>query len=351
MKRTKQSNGSGSVARYKNGWRARLTTTDGRRVAICAGTRDEAERRMRQTLVERDQGLPVITATTTVAEFAAQWLETKRPSWKHNTYLYNEGYVRVHILPVIGALTLARLTPAHLQTLYTRKRNEGMPPTSVHHLHAVLHGMLKCAVKWGMVTRNVADAVDPPRLIRRRMVPLDQDDVQRLLAGLNDHSLETLVILALNTGMRLGELLALRWRDIHLSERYIEVTATLLKDGKTSTPKTPGSQRRVALSETAIRALSHLERSLDRVFPFTHSQVDYRYSKIAHELTLPARRFHDLRHTFATLLLAKNVPAKIVQETLGHANISTTLDLYSHVSPSMQAEAARAIDEIMAFAE
>lgn len=179
------------------------------------------------------------------------------------------------------------------------------------------------------------------------MVTLNQADARRLLARLRGHRLEPLVVVALHTGMRLGELLALRWRDVHLGERYVEVTSTLQKDGRTVTPKTAGSRRRVALSDAAAEALSRLERSLDRVFPFTHAQVDAAYRKIADELNLPARRFHDLRHSFATLLLAAGRPAKIVSEMLGHSNISTTLDLYSHVTLSMQEDAARAMDSIM----
>jgi integrase len=242
---------------------------------------------------------------------------------------------------------------------------------TVRHLHAVLHGALDDAARWGLVARNVADLVAPPRAARKGMITLSPDQARALLDTTRGDRLEALYVLALTTGMRQGELLALRWRDVDLDRHTLHVTGSLLTtpDGwKISDPKTDSSRRRITLTATAVDALrrhrsAQNEERLrlggawednDLVFanevgrPIEVRNLMRRsFLPLLKQSGLPRIRFHDLRHTAATLLLGQGQHPKVVAEMLGHSRISTTLDLYSHVTPTMQREAADAMDAML----
>jgi integrase len=258
----------------------------------------------------------------------------------------------------------------HLQRLYKDRQGAGLSATSVHHLHAVVHRALDQAARWGYVARNVADLVTPPRMTRLQVHAFSPEESRTLLDAAQGNRLEALYVLALSTGMRQGELLALKWADIDLDGSMIQVKATLqrTRDGFAFLePKTAKSRRQVALTRAAVAALrrhkvSQLEERLrcpywqdaELVFasevgtPIEVSNLIRRsFQPLLAGAGLPRIRFHDLRHTAATLMLGQNVNVKVVSEMLGHSQIAVTLDLYSHVTPTMQRQAVEALDAVL----
>jgi integrase len=364
----KRANGEGSVYQRTDGrWCASVTTERGRQHFL-GRTRAEVARQLTGALDARDKGVLVTGPRQTVSDFFTQWLDAVRPALRPRTFVGYEQLVRLHVIPQIGALSLARLTPQHLQRLYASRLNAGLSSTTVNHVHALIHKALSNAVRWGLVHRNIADLVDPPRNRHFEIVTLSPDQARAFLAATAGHRLEALYVLAVTTGMRQGELLGLRWRDVDVDTGTLQIRGSMqaTPDGlRIMEPKTAGSRRRVALSKQPIDALRRHrvaqteERLLMRaeatelVFttaagrPITASILRRSFEPLLKRAGLPRMRFHDLRHTSATLLLGRGVHPKVVSEMLGHTRISTTLDLYSHVSMTMQQQAAEAFDAIL----
>jgi integrase len=235
----------------------------------------------------------------------------------------------------------------------------------------VLHRAFDAALRLGLVQRNVCDVVEVPRMRHYEMTTLSEEQVQHLLRAATGERLEALYVLALATGMRQGELLALTWRDVDLESASLHVRSTLhvTREGYVfAEPKTKLSRRTIALSPIAVNALRahrmrHVEErlragqaweDLDLVFPNSVGRpidgihlLKYRFYPLLAQAGLPRMRFHDLRHTSATLLLGRGVNPKIVSEMLGHSHVSVTLGIYSHVLPHMQLEAAKAMNEAL----
>ncbi len=343
----------------------------GKRKDFFGKTRAEVNEKLLAAMKNQRDGLPAVSERQTVRQFLTDWLETAKPSIRARTYTTYEGLIRLHAQPSIGKVVLSRLTPQHLQLLYSERLDKGLSPQSVRHLHAVLHRALEQAARWSLVHRNVADLVTPPRVQRHEMRTLDAEEARRLLEAARGDRFEALYVLALTTGMRLGELLALRWKDVDLDAGSLGVRGTLLrtKEGMTiSEPKTAGSRRHVSVGITAIEALRRhrvnqtAERLLkgpawkdnDLVFanevgkPVEDTNLRRRsFEPLLTRAAVPRIRFHDLRHTAATLLLGQGIHPKIVSERLGHSRVSITLDLYSHVTPTMQQQAVDAMEGIL----
>jgi integrase len=273
------------------------------------------------------------------------------------------------VVPSLGKVSVARLTAQQVQHLYSAKISDGLSTTTVHHLAMVLHKALGHAERLGLVARNVTELVDTPRMAHHELQVLDRDQVRRLLEAAREDRLGALYILAVSTGMRQGELLGLRWSDVDLDRGVVQVQATLQwgKQGSytLAAPKTRQSRRQITLTTVAHEALrAHRVRQAEERLAtgiargeddliFTSrggTALDGRnlartdFARLLKRAELPAIRFHDLRHTAATLLLGQGVNPKIVSEMLGHSKIGITLDIYSHVLPAMQQQAAAAMD-------
>jgi len=369
----KRGNNEGSVTRRPDGrWEARITLEDGKRKSFYAKTRQEAARKLAAALRDHDAGLPVVGDKQTLGQYLATWLDTMRPNVKPKTYRSYEQLVRVHILPLVGDVPLSKVGAQQVQLLYAKRLEAGSSTTTVHHVHAVLHRALATALRLGLVQRNVCDLVDPPRMRHYEMMVLTAPQVRTLLQAAKGHRLEALFVLALATGMRQGELLALKWADVDLEAATVTVRATLQhvrgRGFVFLPPKTKQSRRKVALPTTVVEALhQHHARQLnerkslglawedmDLVFtnqvgrPLDGVNVLRReLHPLLRRAGLPVIRFHDLRHTAATLLLSQGVNAKVVSEMLGHSDISITLGIYAHVLPDMQQHAAEAMNRIL----
>jgi integrase len=375
----KRANGEGSIRRRADGrYEAMVTLPDGKRKSFYGKTRAEASAALTAALRDLGQGVPIVAEKQTVAEYLAWWLNGAAHGLAPRTLTRYRAHVMRNIAPALGRIRLAKLSPQPIQALYAAKLEAGYAPGTVRQMHAVLRRALGEATRLGLVPRNVATLVKVPKPARHEMQVLSPDEARVLLAAVEGDRLEALYVLALTTGMRLGELLALRWSDIdlhaelHGTTSALHVRATLrFKNADTyffEPPKTPKSRRRIGLGTTSVEALrQHRARQLeerlaagaawrdeDLVFctPIggalcgNHlSERDFRV--LLARANLPRIRFHDLRHTCATLLLRRGVHPKVVSELLGHSTVTMTLDRYSHVLPDMQQAAMEAMDGLL----
>lgn len=365
----KRGNNEGSVTRRPDGlWEARITLGGGKRKSFYAKTRQEAARKLAAALRDQEAGLPVVGSAQTVEQYLLSWLAAVKPTIRDQTWRVYELRVRVHVIPTLGSTRITKLTAQQIQLLYAQKLEEGLSTTTVHHLHAVLHRAFDAALRLGVIQRSVLDMVEVPRMRHHEMKTLSGAQAQQLLATARGDRLEALYVVALATGMRQGELLALRWHDVDLDGASLQVRASVhyTKDGYVfAEPKTKYSRRRIALSQVAVAALrEHQMRQQaerlelgeawedhDLVFPNAVGKpldgtnlLHYWFYPLLKRAGLPRVRFHDLRHTAATLLLEHSINPKVVSEMLGHSHVSVTLGIYSHVMPHMQQQAADAMD-------
>ncbi len=342
------------------------TTSGPKRRAIYGKTRAEVAEKLTKAMADRDEGISFSAGKLTLGEYLRVWLEDSvKDSVKPATY---EGYARMvrnHIAPAFGGLKLKNLTPPHLRRLYKEKLDSGLGTRSVQYTHTTLHKALKQAADDGLIPRNVADSVKAPQLKRTEMKPLTSEQAKALLEAARGDRFEAMYVLAITAGLRQGELLGLKWEDMDLEAGKLQVRRTLYK-GNFTAPKTAKSRRTIKLTTRAVEALKrHREAQReegeqlaglwqDQGLIFTtqvgtpvnrHNLYSRNFKPLLEKAGLPHTvRFHDLRHTCATLLLSKNVNPKVVSEMLGHANVTVTLDTYSHVLPHMQDGAVDAMD-------
>jgi integrase len=370
----KRGNGEGSIRQRANGsWEARFTR-DGESKSLYAKTRQEAARKLAAALRDYDKGLPITRdERQTVKGFLTTWLEGKEATLDSpRTWDRYEEHVRLHLIPSLGRITLTKLTPQDVQRLYTEKLAAGLSSTTVHHMHAVLHTALETALRQGLVQRNVCDLVDAPRIRKQQMKIWTPEQARTFLAATTSEKLSALYILALSTGMRQAELFGLRWTDVDFDGKSLSVTTTVQRSRRVGTfvkePKTATSRRNIALTTQALEALkAHRAHQLEErlalgaawkdtglVFtdsiggPLRGNNVERRhFGPMMRKAGVPRIRFHDLRHTAATLMLLRGVHPKVVSEMLGHASVTITLNLYSHVLPNMQREAASAMEGVL----
>ncbi len=310
---------------------------------------------------EQQQGTLVTTSTQTMKEYLEHWLEeVKKPTIRVSSYVKYRKLLNSYLLPTIGKIQLQKLTPQHVQSLYARKLKEGLSPKTIQSIHGVLHGALDNAVKWNLIAKNVCDVVSSPRVPTTEKQVLTMQEAHTLLEQVRRHRLETILALALTTGMRRGEILALRWSDVNLEEGSIQVKHTVDYINHygyvESEPKTAKGRRKIMLSSFVVEMLNaHRsaqmearykagEKWIDKNLVFTGLLGDFFnpnyvlrvFKRVLVAAGLPDMTFHMLRHSAATILLSMGVHPKIVQEILGHSTINITLDTYSHILPSMQ---------------
>lgn len=355
---------------------------------LIAKTRPEARAKLTEALRDMDLGAPLVKdGRLTVERYLADWLERKRADLRPRTHRrYCE--LLAHVTRAVGGLALTKLTPTRIDRLYSALQTppegaeaEPLSSTTVHHLHVTLRQALDDAQRLGLVARNVADQLKGPRMRQTEMHDtLDLAQSRTLLEAARDDRLKALYVLALTTGMRQGELLALRWRDVDLEAGTLHLRGTLIylaREGhRIGPPKTARSRRRLDLDPVAVGALrrhkarqaeerlaagawvwghpSHGAPAPDLVFtneigwPLDGGRLLRAYFRpLLERAGLPIIRFHDLRHIAATLMLLQGVSPKVASERLGHSSVGITLDRYSHVLPGMQADAAAAVSRAL----
>lgn len=375
---TKRANGEGSkpIKRKDGRWMARYTayTSKGpKRKAVYGHTRDEASVKLHKALA----GGPIFDAENiTVGDYLERWLsDSVENSVKEGTFLSHRTHVRNHLTPAVGRMRLDKLTAAHLQSLYRAKLDDGFAAQTIVGIHSTVSKALKQAEKWDLIRKNPAANATPPRPQKTKMKALSSDEARRVLEAARGHRFYALWVLAITTGARHGELLALRWDDLTLRDGSGEMA--IQRSYSRSKPKREGGEtwamgttktgksRVVSLGDHTTEALKgrrnrQREEKLaygpdyqETGFVFTsakgtpvHQENSGKYWRDVARTAgiLDDVRFHDLRHTAATLALSSGVAAKVVQEMLGHTNISQTLDTYSHVLPTLQRNAANVLD-------
>ena len=323
-------------------------------------------------MTDRDDGLVFDTGSLTVGEYLELWLkDSVRGTVRQSTYEAYEYVTYPHIIPALGRVKLKSLTPTHVRGFYRDRLDSGLSGATVRKMHLVLQKALDQAVSDGLVPRNVVKGIRLLQTKKKEIQPLTPEQARILLDAAGDDRLEALYVLAVATGLREGELLALKWEDVELEDAVLRVRHTLTRTGGKVTlgpPKTKKSRRSVGLTQRAVEALrAHLSRQLEEmermgslyrpgglVFAneiggiINPSNLRNRsFKPLLKRAGLPHIRFHDLRHTCATLLLSRNVNPKVVSEMLGHSSITITLDTYSHVLPTMQESAVRALEEAL----
>jgi len=376
----KNANGEGSIYPPKRngkkvGYRGAywVHTADGpKRRYVTGKTRDEVHDKLIEALGNRAQGFTFDAGSLTVGEYLERWLkDAVQGTVRRSTYEVYGHMVHPHIVPGLGRIKLKDLNPAHVRGFYRDRLGTDLSPATVHKMHVVLHKALDQAIADGLIPRNAAKGVKVPQAKRKEIRPLTPEQAKTLLESARGDRLEALYVLALNTGLRQGELLALQWEDVELEDAVLRVRRTLTRTGgkvDVGPPKTNNSRRSVELTTGAVHALrAHLSRQLEEMERMgslyrpgglvianesggiiNPSNLRNRsFSRLLERAGLPKIRFHDLRHTCATLLLTKNVNPKIVSEMLGHSSVSITLDTYSHVLPTIQENAVRALEDAL----
>jgi integrase len=307
------------------------------------------------------------------------WLPAVEVGLRHSTVQGYRSAIRNYVVPRLGEILIQALTPDQLNAFYGDLLREGrckgkggLSPKTVHNVHVMLHKALHDAVRWSYLPRNVAEYSDPPKQTSsgKAMRTWTPEELRSFLAHVEDDSYFAAWVLASNTGMRRGEVLGLRWQDIDFDRRRLSIRQTIISvDYKVEVgePKTARGRRTVALDSrtvTALRAhratqnelkikLREAWEDLGLVFcqengsPLHPDRFTQMFDKHVRDSGLPRIRLHDLRHTHATLALAAGIHPKVVSERLGHSTVAFTMDVYSHAIPSMEAEAAETIANLV----
>ena len=339
-------------------------------------TKRECEAALHEVVSALRRGDLVEPSRRTLASFLRdEWLPAVQPpALRLSTWATYQTHFDAYVIPRIGEVELQRLTPAMLGTLYRKLQEEGRcrPPfgglelSTIKHTHAALHRALKDAVRWGYVVRNVADLVDSPKPKHTEMKYWTPDQLRTFLRTVRDDRLSGMWVLFATTGMRRGEVAGLRWVDVELEGGRLWVRLARVAVDRVvvlSEPKTDRGRRRVSLDKVTVAALVGWKqrqaaerefvgaRYVESGFVFTmpdgsaispHLLTDW-FEAWCKKAELPRIRLHDMRHSYATAALVAGVPAKVVSERLGHANIGITMDTYSHVMPALDVEAAELV--------
>jgi integrase len=310
---------------------------------------------------------------TTVAQFLERWLENTKANVAPRTHERYSEIVRKNIAPLIGAVILSKLKPAHISEAYAKALLEGrrdgtggLSPQSVLHMHRVLKRSLKQAVRWEILHRNPADAVESPKIEKRRMITYDMQQTATLLQALKGKRIYIPALLAVLCGLRRGEIAALRWRNVDLEKCSLAVVESVeqmngsvrlkeTKSGRVRTVALPLTVRDELKAHRLTQAQQMLKLgvrigddsfvcTLEDGSPMQPTFITHEWVRAIKSTALPRYRFHDLRHAHGTHMLASGTHIKVASERLGHSKVGITLDLYSHVLPGMQEDAAAKID-------
>ena len=329
-----------------------------------------AQVRLRELLTTLDKGIPLPSGKMTVGQHFDQWLNGYvKTNCSTRTIEGYQSIVDNHLGPTFGSLELKKLTPAVIQAYYGRTV-EKLTHRTVHHQHRVLSQSLKYAVRQGYLGRNPCDLVDPPRPVKKTMRTLTPAEVVNLLEVAQDSYFYPIIYTAVSSGLRQAELCGLRWRDLDLDLHSISVNQTLYKRaGKTvfKEPKSERSRRRVRMTPKLAAFLKEYKASrevfsltfgkvlsLDSLVftsitgePLNPSVLTHNFQRLALKAGVKGVRFHDLRHTFASLMFLRGAKPKVISEALGHASVAFTMDVYSHIIEGMQQDAMALLDGIL----
>jgi len=372
-------NGEGTIYQRKDGkWCGQITigtnpkTGKPKRKTFYGNTRKEVARKMTELKHKLFTGTYIEPSNMPLKEWLNRWIEGRKASLAFNTYDTYKRLIRNHINPEIGDIKLKDLNAREIQDLLNYKyedgqinREGGLSERTVKYIYTTLHAALDKAVTDKMITFNPCKGIDLPRddSEDEGLHTWTQKEVNRFLYKAKDYSYYILYFLALNTGMRQGELLGLQWEDIDFDNKLLEVRRQLDRRGKFKKLKTKSGKRTIPLTDEVIKTLkSHKIKQSENKLALGEAYNDYdlvgciengkpihwrnlyrQFKLIIKKAGVPDIRFHDLRHTFATLFLQAGGNIKTLQQILGHSSITITIDTYSHVTEDMLLDAAEKI--------
>lgn len=383
----RRGHGEGTIYRRTDGrWEGRIKTgltSDYRTktISVYGKTRKEVLTKLNEVIAARDRNELIEPHRTTLSEWLDNWLKNYAAlNVSDSTYELYEYLIRLHIKPTIGNIKLTQLRPADIQQLYARKLSQGKSTQTVKHMHTVLQGSLKQAVREELILRNIANMVTPPRVVRREIRPLTNDELKIFLKAIKDHIYYPLFMGYLFTGLRRGELLAIHWRDVDLEKGTLIVRETINRHKrKNGTPadtktelrfgrtKTTSSRRTIPLTKVLISILGEQKAAQEKIksemgtdyqdlglvfatkkgTPIEPNSVLRSLKSTLKKHGLPIMSVHDLRHSFATMLLSLGENPKVVAEMMGHSNASVTIDVYSHVLPGLKELAVKKLNDYL----
>jgi integrase len=321
-------------------------------------------------MADRDSGMVFEAGSITAGDYLRRWLtDCVAGTVSTSTYENRRTLMESHLIPAFSRVKLKDLSPAHIRSLYSSKREAGLSTATIRKLHAILHRALGQAVRDGLLPRNVTEAADPPKLEAGEIKPLSKEQATLLLEAAAGDRYEALYVLAVQTGMRQGELLGLKWPDIDFEASALQVRRSLsetkAKGLILTAPKTRKAVRRIKLPARSVTALKEhrIRQNEERLAlggPYSdnglvfatelgtpvnrHNLRQRSFKPLLEKASLPDVRFYDLRHTFATIMLSEGVNPKVVSDMMGHSTVAMTLNTYSHVLPSISEAAASVME-------
>lgn len=378
MAKGRRGHGSGAVYKRKVGgkvvgWTAMLhlgfENGKRKRQAFYARTQDEVQGKLDEARHKLKLGLFVAGPKMTTGAWLERWLrDVAKPNVRPSTFRRYKDLTEQHIVPSIGRIPLERLSPADVRQLLNATLAAGLSPRTAHHIRSVLRTALHQAERDGLIQRNAAALAESPRIEPQQMKSFTPDEARAFQQAVKGQPEEALYLVTLDAGLRQGEVLGLRWEDVDLAAGVVRVTHALQRvEGKLVLvePKSKTSKRAIKLGTVAAQALRehHARQSEESgrvtwlpfglVFTGAHglpldgNALTKRFQALLKAAKLPRLRFHDLRHSSASLLLSQHIPARVVMERLGHSTITLTLNTYSHVIAELNQEAADAIDRVL----
>lgn len=372
MANRKRGNGEGSISHRSNGrWRAQVSQDNGHRISRDFKTQSEAQSWLHQMQVDVEWGFDYQGSKILLKDYIQEWLNIHQVTLRPETAYGYRKTLNKYIFPRIGEVPLKDLTPQRIEQFYAQLLESGAGPRTVHKIHIILHSALEKAVMHGLLLRNPTANVALPRYTPAEMKVLDEMQVNQFLVAAIGSPFEALYHLAVKTGMRQGELLGLKWGDLHWGSGRLCVQRQMqlvVGQGRIfQEPKTRAGRRVIQLGEGTLQVLRiHHQRQEfqktiagkrwkenDLIFPSIvgtpkdAETLRLEFKRILEKAGLSNIRFHDLRHTAASLLLNNGIPLIVVSKILGHSQPSITLNVYGHLYTEMQDEAAKLMDELV----
>jgi integrase len=361
----------------KNSWQIQIYTGSGpdgkprRHYETVRGRKGDAQRRLTELLSSLDKGVYTPPGRLTVAAHLKSWLDGYvKTNCSQRTLDGYQSIIERHLIPALGHIQLKHLNPQAIQNYYGQAC-EKLSARTVHHQHRVLSQSLKYAVRQGYLGRNPAELVDPPSPRKKAMRTMTPFEVQVLFENAQESPYYPVIYTAVSTGLRQAELLGLRWRDVDPDiTMSISVDQVLYKRRgicQFKEPKTSHSRRRVDMTPKLACFLREYKLERERLYrelgeeltldslvfatvegePIDPGVLSHAFSRIAKRAGLEGLRFHDLRHSFASLMLLRGAKPKVISEALGHSSVAFTMDVYSHIIEGMQADAMALLDEVL----
>ena len=361
----KRGNNEGSIYKRKNGtWRAQVSV-NGKRTGFSAETRAECHQWLRKTMDLVDRGMDFKNKDLSLQDYIRQWFKIKRHTIKKKTAYDYERLIEKYILPALGNVKVKKLSTFGITKFYSDLKEQEVGTRTIQITNNILRSSMKIAVANGLIARNPCDGVLLPRYERKEMQVLDENQVTQFLIAAEESRYKALYHLAITTGMRFSELIGLKWNDINWEKRTVKVKRQLQyiphQGYQFNDPKTRSGIRTIMLGETTLAVLKeHFENNskedktgenmifVNGIGTFIYFKRFYKdFKRVLRKADLPNIRFHDLRHTAATLMISNGIPVIIVSKILGHSKPSVTMNIYAHTSVEMQSEAANLMENLV----